>query len=134
MEYEKIKQTRKGNEMKKLKGYLQSGILFIGDPQYMSGPVEYGTVPVGKLSGRELTPAVAVDITPEDPYNPFRSWDRFAYTLGEQDAVLPFQGASPDSDGRGVAVQTNRMSGQYEITKIADENGKLLELRITFKD
>lgn len=118
---------------KKLKGYLQSGVLFIGDPQYMSGPVEYGTVPVGKLSGRELTPAIAVDITPEDPYNPFRSWDRFAHKLGEKDASLPFIGASEDSDGRGVAINTNR-SGQYEITRLEDADGKLLELRITFKD
>lgn len=120
--------------MKKLKGYLQSGILFIGDPQYMSGPVEYETVPVGRVSGNSLTPAVAVDVTPEDPYNPFRSWDRFADKLGTEDKALPFPGASVESDGRGVAVQTNRMSGQYEVERIEDTTGKLLELRIIFKD
>lgn len=120
---------------KKLKGYLQSGILFIGDPQYMSGPTEYGTVPVGgRMSSSQLTQAVAIDITPEDPYNPFRSWDRFAAKLGEQDKALPFPGASEESDGRGIAVQTNRMSGQYEIERIEDGKGRLLELRVTFKD
>ena len=118
----------------KLKGFLQSGVLYIGDPQYLSGPIEYATVPAAPLSGRELTPAILVDITPEDPYNPFRSWDRFADKLGEQDALsLPFAGAYIESDGRGIAIQT-RLSGQYEVERIEDAAGKLLELRITFKD
>lgn len=119
--------------MKKLKGFIQSGILFIGDPSYMSGPVEYAAVvPGDKLPGRELAPAVPVAITPDDPYNPFRKFDNFTATLQEEDQNLKFYN-TPD-EGMGVAVQTNRISGQYEIERIEDTNGKLLELRIKFKD
>jgi len=119
---------------KKLKGYIQSGILFIGDPQYMSGPAEYVTKTVGMLNGRELSPGYAVDITPEDPYNPFRRWDDFRSKVGEDDLSLPFPGAYTASDGRGVAVNTHRVDSQYEIEKHFDDSGKLLEIRIKFRD
>ena len=48
----------------KLRGFLQSGILFIGDPSYMSGPVEYKVESDVPLKGRELVPAVPVVISP----------------------------------------------------------------------
>lgn len=115
----------------KLRGFIQSGIIFIGDPSYMGGPVEY-KVTSENMSKKELSPAQLVDITPHDPYNPFRKFDKFAADLNEQDKNLPFEGT--EDEGRGVVVQTNRISGQYELERIEDETGKLLELRIKFKD
>lgn len=117
----------------KLKGFLQSGILIIADPVYMSGPVEYKVTAEDKeLHSRELTPARTIITTPDDPFNPFRKFDSFTSTLNEEDANLKF--FQKDDDGFGVAVQTNRLSGQYEVERIEDATGKLLELRIIFKD
>jgi hypothetical protein len=118
--------------VKKLKGFIQSGIIFIGDPSYMSGPVEYTVTVPGGMKNKELTAAQPVVITPDDPHNPFRKFEQFTASLGEQDKNLTFYG-TPD-EGMGVAVQTNRISGQYEIERIEDAWGKLLELRIKFKD
>lgn len=100
-----------------LKGFLQSGILFIGDPVYMSGDLSQ--------PGSEAI---------ESPENPFLNWGKFTDSLGSEDASLPFPGAIDDSTsaGRGIAVQTNRLSGRFEIEKTFDENGKLSQLLVKF--
>ena len=118
--------------MKKLKGFIQSGIIFIGDPSYMSGPVEYAAVAPANMSKNQLTAAQLTVVTPDGPHNPFRKFEQFAATLGEEDKNLTFSGTT--DEGMGVAIQTNRISGQYEVERIEDEHGKLLELRIKFKD
>lgn len=119
--------------MKKLGGFFQSGVIVVVDPVYMSGPVEYKVEAEDKdLNSRELTPARTVISTPDDPYNPFRKFDPFNSTLNEEDQNLKFHGK--EDEGFGVAIQTGRMSGQYTIERIEDSAGKLLELRIVFKD
>jgi hypothetical protein len=81
----------------KLKGFIQSGIIFIGDPVYMSGDKRDGPIPA-------------------DPTNPFKDWDAFAEGLGSQDHNLPLPGAfEPDSHGRGCAIQTGLLNGKYEV-------------------
>jgi hypothetical protein len=102
--------------MKKLKGFLQSGIIFIGDPAYMSGD----TRPEVKL--------------PEELLNPFVNWDKFTEAIGTEDTNLPFPGAFENSTGRGCAVHTGRLSGGYEVVKEFDEQGKLLQIRVVFHD
>jgi hypothetical protein len=100
--------------MKKLKGFLQSGVLFIGDPCFMAGDM---SVP----GSHEIV----------DPLNPFFNWDRFTDSLPEDGMNLQFPNST--DDGRGVAVQTHKLSAQYEIIQELDDNGNLLEIRIRFK-
>lgn len=102
----------------KLKGFLQSGLLFIGDPAYMSG---------------DTRPEVRL---PEEELNPFINWDNFTNSIGGEDANLAFPGAlNEQSTGRGCVVQTGRLSGRYELIKeFCPSTGKLLELRIKFHD
>lgn len=101
--------------MNKLKGFLQSGIITIHDPVYMSGDTREGIV--------------------EDPYNPFRNWDVFTHGLGGEDANMAFPGTFNEASyGRGCCIQTGRLSGTYEIEKVTDDEGKLSQLIIKFKD
>jgi hypothetical protein len=103
-----------GKRMKKLKGFLQSGILFIGDPCFLSA---------------DMSPPGAHEIV--DPVNPFFNWDRFSESVPEDGANLVFPGS--DNEGRGVAVQTHKLSANYEIIQEIDELGNLKEIRIVFK-
>lgn len=98
----------------KLKGYIQSGTLFIGDPSYMAGNMSQ--------PGSEAL---------ESPENPFYNWDKFTHSLDSKDAVLPFTG-SDTASGRGVVVQLNQIGGKYEIEKVLDDSGKLVELKVKF--
>lgn len=100
-----------------LKGFLSSGILFIGDPSYMAGELSQ--------PGSELL---------ESRENPFLNWDKFTQSLDSQDKSLPFPGAIDEatSHGRGIAVQTNMLSGRFEVEKKYDEAGKLLQLVVKF--
>lgn len=98
----------------KLKGFLQSGLFFLGDPVYMSGDTRDG-------ADNSLC-------------NPFLDWDKFTQGLEGKDANMAFPGSSDDQIGRGCAIQTGRLSGQFEIEKDVDEEGKLLQLRVIFRD
>ena len=100
---------------KKHKGFLQSGIIFIGDPGYMAG---------------DMSQPGAHEI--EDLTNPFRNWEKFVEDFPDDGKNLMFP-ASLD-EGRGVALQTNRLSGQYEVFKEYGKDGKIKEIRIIFKD
>lgn len=103
---------------KKLKGFIQSGIIFIGDPVYMSG---------------DLSQPGSEDVV--DPANPFKNWGRFTDSIGDTDVNMPFPGASePTATGRGIIIQTGLLSGQYEIVKEYDENGKLSQLVIKINE
>lgn len=95
----------------KLHGYLQSGILFIGDPVYMSGDSREGA--------------------DNSQCNPFQSWDEFTHGLSGQDANLGFPGAFGDKpEGRGCAIQTGLVNGKYELEKHFDETGALSHIII----
>ena len=103
----------KVKKKQKLKGFYQAGMIFIGDPSYMSGNTS-------TLPGDE---------------NPFRQWEEFADSVGSDDCNLPFIGGfSDDAYGRGVIVQTTAPAGQYEVKKSFDKDGKLKEIKITIKD
>lgn len=112
-----MKKTRKSKKPAPLKGVMQSGILFIGDPTYMQGDLS--------KPGSEAL---------ECPENPFYNWGRFTNSLNYKDTSLPFPGAiEEDSTGRGVVLYTNIQEGQYEIKKkICKETGKLLQVTIKF--
>jgi hypothetical protein len=101
--------------MKKLKGSLTSGILFIGDPAYMAA---------------DMSPPGAHEIV--DPSNPFRNWDSFVADFPEEGKALEFPGSS--ETGRGVAIQTHRITGQYELEHVFDETGKLKQIIVHLKD
>lgn len=112
-----MKKPRKSKKAAPLKGFLQSGILFIGDPVYMSGDLSQ--------PGSELL---------ESRENPFLNWGRFTDGLGDKDVSLPFPGAIEEgSTGRGIAVQTNHLSGRFEIKKkLCPKTGKLLQIVVKF--
>lgn len=102
-----------------LHGFIQSGVIFIGDAGYMADNPqnhENGVIPV-------------------DPTNPFRDLDKY---LGEHqnDHTLELPGSfQGDLLGRGVAVHTNMFSGKYTVTKkICKVTGKLLELKVKFSE
>lgn len=94
-----------------LKGFIQSGILFIGDPAYMSHDNRAEDAPV-------------------DVYNPFSNWDMFTKGLADKDANLLMPGAYEDTQiGRGCAIQTGMINGQYTVEKVYAD-GKLAQIII----
>jgi hypothetical protein len=105
--------------MKKLHGFIQSGMIFIGDPAYMAGDLSQ--------PGSETI----VDLT-----NPFYNWPQFTKDNGRTDVNLTFPGAiSDDSEGRGVVAQTNIAGGSYVVEKdFCPETGKLKQIRIVFAE
>lgn len=111
------KKTRKSKKKQPLKGFLQSGILFIGDPSYMAGDLSQ--------PGSEVI---------ESRENPFLNWGKFTDSLGSEDMSLPFPDAIEEgSTGRGIAVQTNYLSGRFEIKKkLCPKTGKLLQIVVKF--
>jgi hypothetical protein len=97
----------------KLKGFVQTGLLFIGDPGYMVG---------------------SSSIVPGDE-NPFRNWDKFTKEVGSYDYDLPFPDAfSDDNSGRGVILQLPMPSGKFEVIKLTDQDGKITGFHIKLKD
>lgn len=105
---------------KKLHGLVNSGIMFIGDPSYMAG---------------DLSQSIDGGFTiPQDPLNPFKDFDAFKATLDYGDVNLELPGLLY-SEGRGIAVQTHRFGGAYEVKKkVCKVTGKVLELKIIFRD
>lgn len=113
-----MKKTRKSKKVE-LKGFNQTGKLFIGDVGYMKAnpqEFEYG-------------------IVPEDRSNPFKNPDSALHEQeGDYNLELPgsFNGDLP---GRGVVLQTNMFGGKYTVTKkLCKETGKLLEVKVRFHD
>lgn len=101
--------------MKNLKGFLQSGIIFVGDPVYFSGDSREGA--------------------DNSQCNPFLNWDNFTASIEGQDVNMTFPGSFNNSTtGRGCVVQTGRITGQYEVVKEYDSAGNLSQIVIKFKD
>lgn len=111
-----MKKTRKKKQV--LKGFIQSGVIFIGDAGYMAGDNSQSAEPIQP-----------------DPLNPFKDMDRY---LGQnqQDHNLELPGSfNGDLPGRGVAIHTNMFGGSYTVTKrICKTTGKLLEVKVKFKE
>lgn len=83
--------------MSKLQGFIQSGIIYIGDPVYMSGDKRGGPIE-------------------PDPTNPFKDWDAFLAESEAESRNLPLPGAfEPDTHGRGVVLHTGLLNGKYEV-------------------
>lgn len=99
-----------------LKGFINSGSLFIGDAVYFADdPQKYSE-----------------GIIESDPTNPFKDWDKFRATH-ENDCALPLPGS--DYNGRGVVIQTHMMNGSYAVEKeVCPSSGKLLAIRVVFRD
>lgn len=113
-----IKKKRKSKKVG-LKGYIQTGTIFIGDTGYMRGnPQDY-----------------ASGVVPEDGTNPFKNPEAAIHEVeGDYNLELPgsFNGDLP---GRGVVIQTNMFSGKYTVTKrLCKETGKLLEVKVRFHE
>lgn len=102
--------------MNEKKGFISSGLLYIGDPSYLAGDLS-------QPGSEQLI----------DPYNPFRNWERFTSTLpADQDLNLTFN-ENPANYGRGIVLHTGILSGSYTIEKILDDVGNLIEVRIKVK-
>ena len=97
---------------KPLRGFISTGILYIGDP--------------GNLAGNLNDPSVLEDrgrVTRAD--NPFFDYEYFLHTLDNKDKNLAFSGGNPNNDGMGVAIQLNNVTGKYIITKEKDDQGNV---------
>lgn len=110
------KKTRKSKKKNKLQGYIQSGMLFIGDPIYMgANPQEF---PEGVIQA--------------DPTNPFKDFNDFTEKNMGQDQNLELPDSYRDNPiGRGSVVQVNILNGRYEVSKKFDKKtGKLKSITV----
>lgn len=106
--------TKKRNSKKKqqLEGLVQSGILFIGDPLYMSGDMN-------KPGAEE---DAAQDIT-----NPFKNFGAFTEQNAGQDHNLLLPDSYRDNPiGRGVVLQLQQLGGRYTVKKKVDKKTGLV--------
>jgi hypothetical protein len=112
-----MKKARKSKKVV-LKGFLQTGTIFIGDVGYMADGNHHSAEPIAP-----------------DPLNPFKDLDTFlAETTGDKNIDLPGS-YNGDLPGRGVVIQTNMFSGKYVVTKrICKVTGKLLEIKVKFHE
>lgn len=107
---------KKRKKKQELEGYIQSGMLFIGDPIYM------GANPQDFPDG----------VIPTDSTNPFKDFGEFT----EQNAGLDQNLHLPDSYrddpiGRGCVVQLQQLNGKYQIKKKIDKvTGKVKSITI----
>jgi hypothetical protein len=85
----------KRKKKSQLKGRISSGLIFIGDPAYLSGPTDMAINEAGEV----------VNNVPIDPYNPFRREEDVldkVRTSGDTELeILPFM------PGRGTVLVTN---------------------------
>ena len=91
------------SKKKELHGFLQSGYLFIGDPSFMRGDL------------------AQEDVIAEDPSNPFKDWDNVSDLLGDESNIDMPGSVNGDLPGRGVAIQTHKISGRYVVKKSIDK-------------
>lgn len=109
----------KRKKKKELKGFIQTGTIFIGDAGYMAGNSQ----------------DFEAGIIPPDASNPFKDWDAFVSTH-QEDGNLELPGSfNGDLPGRGVIIQTNMFSGSYTVKKrLCKETGKVLSITVKFND
>ena len=119
MKKKKAKPIPAPKKPQQLKGYINTGTLFIGDAGYMAQDPQ--TYPNGVIL--------------PDPSNPFNDWDKFTATH-ENDSNLELPGSfNGDLPGRGVVIQTNMLSGGYKVEKVVcPQTGKLMSLWVIFND
>lgn len=112
-----IARKKPGRKKKQeLEGFIQSGMLFIGDPQYMAAnPQDFNA-----------------GLIPEDGTNPFKDFNQFT----EKNAGLDENLLIPDSYrdnpiGRGCIVQLQQLGGKYTVKKKVDKaTGKVTAITI----
>lgn len=115
------KRTKKVKVDKTLRGNLPSGSIFIGDPLYFAG---------------DMSQPGAEEDAAKDSTNPFKNWNNFNAFDNAQEVNLPvpfsiFEGTV----GRGCVIQTPYVEGKFQLKKkLCKETGKVLEIRIIFKD
>lgn len=115
--------TKRRRKKLPLKGKISSGLIFIGDPSYLSGPSNMALNELGEVT----------NTIPLDPYNPFR----------REEDVLDKVRISGDTEleiiphltGRGTVLVTNGIQeGSFEVKKKYDKiSGKLLEIKLIIK-
>jgi hypothetical protein len=115
----KRKRTRKNKPS--LKGNIHSGVIFVGDCQFFAGS------PVLQL---DSSTGQVVDVTPNDPLNPFNTIDRTFDLVGDSETNLEL---APHIPGRGVLLNTHMQSGTF-IVKKKIKNGKLTGYVIDIKE
>jgi hypothetical protein len=111
------KKTEPPKKEQLLKGYICSGLLFIGDPGYLAGDLNDPAV----LADRGRT-------TRKD--NPFYDYEYFTHSLDNQDKSLSFNGGFETNEGMGVALQLSSQTGKYVVTKELDEEGRVINIHI----
>lgn len=115
----KLKRTRKKKQ--DLKGNIHSGVLFIGDCQF------FAQTPVIEV---DPTTGKSVDVTPQDPRNPFNTLDRTFEMVGDGEANVEL---APYLPGRGVLLNTHLQGGAF-IVKKRIKDGKLIGFTITIRE
>lgn len=117
METSLIPKKTKGRKKKQqLEGFIQSGILFIGDPQYMAAnPQDF-----------------EAGLIPADGTNPFKDFNSFSEKNGGKDENLLLPDSYRDNPiGRGCVVQLQQLGGKYQIKKKIDKKtGKVVSITI----
>lgn len=111
---------KKRKKKQQLEGYIQSGMLFIGDPIYM------GANPQDFEGG----------IVPSDSTNPFKDFDTFTSQNAGLDQNLELPDSYRDNPiGRGCVVQVQQLSGTYIIKKKIDKaTGKIKSITIKLNE
>lgn len=107
----------KRKKKQELKGFIQSGMLFIGDPGYMAGDMS--------APGSEEV---------QVPNNPFHNFEIFSDNFGDKDINLHFRNYDDPQDyGRGVLVASELpINAKYLVKKKRKEDGTI-EIKITIK-
>lgn len=110
------KKTRK-KKKQPLEGFIQSGVLFIGDPLYMSG---------------DMSQPDAEENADKDQTNPFKNWGKFSDELAGLDKNLELPDSYRDNPiGRGCIVQLQQHGGKFQIKKKLDKvTGKVIAITI----
>jgi hypothetical protein len=112
-----VARKKRGRKKKQqLEGFIQSGMLFIGDPQYMAANPQ-------DFEG---------GVIPEDGTNPFKDFNTFSEKNYGQDVNLHLPDSYRDNPiGRGCVVQLQQLSGKYQIKKRIDKKtGKVKAITI----
>ena len=106
---------------KVISGKISSGMIFIGDPSYLSGPSDIRLNEKGE----------SYNAIPVDPHNPFRRFEdvtEITDKTGDYELeMLPFV------PGRGAVLLTEGIQeGKFEVKKKI-KDGKLVEIKLVIK-
>jgi hypothetical protein len=109
---------RKSKKKQELKGFIQTGTIFIGDVGYMADSNHRSAEPIEP-----------------DPLNPFKDLDQYL-EANQADHNLELPGSfNGDLPGRGVVIHTHMLNGKYTVKKkLCKVTGKILEVKVRFHD